>query len=149
MPRKVCGMPFGGLGVLERSLFGEGASCCRRDRDRARRRCGGGGGASLDTGDARADAKDEATMALDRASSLMPFDSCTTLELLLCDSADSDPMLGVFARIRDPPPTGFFLIEPAEDTMEEVEERAVEDRGGSAGLKSSVGAAVDRGGSDG
>lgn len=140
-------MPLGGLGVLERSLFGDGASCCKRDRDRARRRCGGVGGANLDTGDARADANEDATMALERASSPMPPDSWIALELLLCDATDIDPILGVFARTRDPTPapTGFFLIDPAADTTEEAAERLVEDRGGSTGLKPSLGTAGDRG----
>lgn len=86
-------------------------------------------------------------MALDRASSVMPPDSCIALELLLCDATDIDPILGVFARTKDPPPapTGFFLIDPATDTMEDAEERPVGVRGGSVGLKSSVGTAGDRG----
>lgn len=88
-------------------------------------------------GDARADAKEDATMAFDRASSFMLSVSCTALELLLNDATDIDPMLGVFARTRDPSPTGFFLIELAEDLIEDEEERAVEDRGGSVGLNSS------------
>lgn len=101
----------------------------------------------MDTGDARADAKEDATMALDRASSLMPPGSWVALELLLYDATDIDPILGVFARTRDPPlvPTGFFLIDPAADTMEDGVERPVEDRGGRAGLKSSMGTAGDRG----
>lgn len=59
-------MPLGGLGVRDRSLFGECVKC-RIERERARRRRGGGGGTFV-TGDARADAREEATIALERAS---------------------------------------------------------------------------------
>lgn len=111
---------MGGLGVLDISLLGEwDVNCCKRDRDRARRR-GGGVGANLDTGDARADAKEEATMALERASSLIPFESSNKLELLLFDGTDIDPILGVFPRTNDPLPTGFFLIDPVVDCIEDV-----------------------------
>lgn len=93
IPRRVCGMPLGGLGVLDRSLVGV---CARCNIDRARRRCGGGGGGIFVVGEARDDARDDATMAVDRASSLMPLDSSMRLELLvLCDSPDTDAKLGV------------------------------------------------------
>lgn len=101
----------------------------------------------MDTGDARADAKEDATMALDRASSPIPPDSWIALELLLYDATEIDPILGVFARTRGDPtpaPTGFFLIDPATETTEDAAERLVEDRGGSTGLKSSLGTAGDR-----
>ena len=81
MPRSVCGIALGGLGVLDGSPLGECATC---SIDRARRRRGGVGGI-LVTGDARDDASDEATMALERASSFMPPISLTALELLLFD----------------------------------------------------------------
>lgn len=113
---------MGGLGVLDISLLGEcDVNCCKRDRDRARRR-GGGVGANLDAGDgdARADAREEATMALERASSLIPFESCSKLEVLLFDATDIDPILGVFPRTNDPLPTGFFLIDPVVDCIEDV-----------------------------
>lgn len=74
-------MPLGGLGVRDRSLFGECANC-NIDRDRARRREGGGGG-SFVAGDARADAREDATIASDRASSSMAAGSFVALELLL------------------------------------------------------------------
>lgn len=72
-------MPLGGLGVRDRSLLGECANCSI-DRDRARRREGGGGGASFVAGDARADAREDATIAFERASSSMPVSF--VLELL-------------------------------------------------------------------
>lgn len=76
-------MPLGGLGVRDVSLVGECVKC-NIDRARPRRLVGGGGGITVE-GDALADAREEATMALDRASSLMPPMSSTALELLLCD----------------------------------------------------------------
>lgn len=82
MPRRVCGIPLGGLGVRDASLVGECVKC-RIDRARPRRRVGGGGGTTV-VGDALADAREEATMALERLSSLMPPESSTALELLFC-----------------------------------------------------------------
>jgi hypothetical protein len=72
-------MPFGGLGVLERSLLGEWARC---RMDRARRRWGGSGGGTLIAGDTRDDAREDATMALESASSLIPVDSFNRLDVL-------------------------------------------------------------------
>lgn len=74
-------MPLGGLGVRERSL-GEVPRC---RMERARRRWGGSGGGTLIDGDARADARDEATIALDRASSLILGSSVTLAALFVCD----------------------------------------------------------------
>jgi hypothetical protein len=45
-------------------------------------------------GDARADAREEATMALERASSFIPPASLSALELL-CERPEIDIMLGV------------------------------------------------------
>jgi hypothetical protein len=72
-------MPFGGLGVLERSLLGE---CARCRMDRARRRWGGSGGGILLAGDARDVAREDATMALDSASSLILAESFSKLDVL-------------------------------------------------------------------
>lgn len=82
MPRSVCGILLGGLGVRDASRVGECVKC-KIDRARPRRRVGGGGGTTAE-GDALADAREEATMALERLSSLMTPDSSTALELLLC-----------------------------------------------------------------
>lgn len=132
MPRSVCGIPLGGLGVRDRSLWGEWVKF-KSDRERARRRWGGGGGTFV-TGDARADAREEATIALERASSVMLPESSTVLELLLCDCPDIDAMLGVEAR--NPGPMGAGLLKgPCEGSAE---------RGGSFGFSSPDGAEDNR-----
>jgi hypothetical protein len=63
--------------------------------DRARRRWGGSGGGTLMDGDARAEARDEATIALESASSLMLGASMMLGALVACDWLDMDIILGV------------------------------------------------------
>lgn len=120
-------MLFGGLGVLDRSLLDWCAKC---KMDRAPRRCGGGGGGALIDGDARADARDEAIIALERDSSLIPIESSIMLEVLVvvCDWLDIDTSLGVEGRlgIATAP---WFLIDPRDGGT----------RGGSLGFSSSGG----------
>lgn len=93
--------------------------------DRAPRRCGGSGGGALIDGDARADARDEAIIALERDSSLMPIESSIMLEVLVvvCDWLDIDTSLGV--EVTAP----WFLIDPRDGGR----------RGGSLGFSSSGG----------
>lgn len=124
MPRRVCGIPLGGLGVRDCSLAGECVKC-NIDRARARRRVGGGGGTSVVV-DALADAREDATMALERASSSILPNSSTVLELLLYDCPESETILGVVARRGCPVGTGFLV---------ESVGRPV-DRGGSFGFVS-------------
>jgi hypothetical protein len=123
MPRSVIGIPLGGLGVRDRSLLGECANCSI-DRDRARRE-GGGGGASFVAGDARADAKDDATIAFERASSSMPVSFA--LELLWYDSPDTEAILGVEGRRSGVPVRPGFRMDALEGAV----------RGGRFGLVSS------------
>lgn len=138
MPRKVCGIPLGGLGVLDTLSLGECANC---KRDRARRRRGGAGG-TLVTGDARVDAREEATMALESASSSIPPTSSMALELPFWDRLDIEATLGVDERKRLPVGSGFLK------ESKEGLERPVE-RGGSFGFSSSdaaddIGELVDK-----
>jgi hypothetical protein len=83
--------------------------------DRARRRWGGSGGGTLIEGDARAEARDEATMALDRASSSIPVESFMKLGALVAfdrlDWPDIDIALGDKGR-RGVPTAPLFLLEP-------------------------------------
>ena len=63
---------------------------------RAPRRWGGSGGAGLGDGDARDDASDEAIIALERDSSLIPRESSIRLEVLVVrEWFDNDASLGV------------------------------------------------------
>lgn len=101
-------MLFGGLGVLDRSLLDWCAIC---KMDRAPRRCGGTGGGALIDGDARAEARDEAIIALERPSSLIPMESSIVLEVLVCDWLDIDTSLGVRGR-RGVATTPWFLVDP-------------------------------------
>lgn len=97
--------------------------------DRARRRWGGSGGGTLIDGDARADARDEATIALERDSSLIPPDSSMMLgALVACDWPDVDIALGVEGR-KGVVATPWFLVDPREGG----------NRGGSLGFDSSGG----------
>ena len=96
--------------------------------DRAPRRCGGSGGGALIDGDARADAREEAIIALERDSSLMPMESSIMLEVLVvCDWLDTDTSLGVEGRRTATTP--WFLIDPRDGGT----------RGGSLGFGSSAG----------
>lgn len=118
-------MLFDGLGVLDRSVLDWCAKC---RMDRAPRRCGGSGGGTLIDGDARADARDEAIIALESDSSLMPMESSIMLEeLVVCDWPDIDNSLGVDGRRTATTP--WFLIDPRDGGK----------RGGSFGFDSSVG----------
>lgn len=117
-------MPLGGLGVRDRSLLGECANCSI-DRDRARRREGGGGGASFVVGDARADAREDATIAFERASSSIPVSFA--LELLWYDSPDTEAMLGVEGRRSGVPVRTGFRVDAREGAV----------RGGRIGFVSS------------
>lgn len=119
-------MPLDGLGVRDRSLLGECANC-NIDRDCARRREGGGGGASFVAGDARADAREDATIASERASSSIAPGSFGVLELLLYDRPDTEAILGVEGRRSGLPVRTKFRM----DALEGVA------RGGSLGLVSS------------
>lgn len=114
-------MLLGGLGVLDRSPLGEFPRC---KNERARRRWGGSGGGTLMDGDARTDARDEATMASERASSPMPMGSSIRLRLLVeFDWLDKDNVLGVEAR------KSVVMLDP----------RGGGTRGGSLGFGSSDG----------
>lgn len=97
------------------------------DRERARRREGGTGGGSFVAGDARADARDEATMAFERASSPIPPVSFVALELLLYDRPDTEAILGVEGRRSGVPVRTGFRVDAREGAV----------RGGSFGLVSS------------
>lgn len=66
--------------------------------DRARRRWGGSGGGTLIDGDARADARDDAIIALERASSLMLGSPMMLGALVAYDCPDMDIALGVEGR---------------------------------------------------
>jgi hypothetical protein len=90
--------------------------------DRAPRRWGSGGGIPRIDGDARVDARDEAIMALERASSLMAMESSITL-VLAGDWLDIDASLGVEEGFAIP----WFLVDP----------RGGGTRGGSLGFSSS------------
>lgn len=119
-------MLFGGLGVLDRSLL-EWCGKCRMDR--APRRCGGSGGGALIDGDARVDAREEAIIALERDSSLMPIESSIMLEVLVvCDWLDRDTSLGVEGSLGIAM-APWFLIDPRDGGT----------RGGSLGFISSGG----------
>lgn len=116
-------MLLGGLGVLDSSLLDWCAKC---RMDRAPRRCGGSGGGVLIDGDARADARDEAIIALERDSSLMPIESSIMLGVLVvCDGLDIDAALGVEGVSKNP----WFLVDPRDGGT----------RGGSLGFSSSSG----------
>ena len=80
-------------------------------------------------GDARADARDEATMALERASSLMPEGSSIMLgALVACDTPEIDIALGVEGR-KGIATTPWLLTDPRDGG----------NRGGSLGFESSGG----------
>jgi len=97
--------------------------------DRAGRRWGGSGGGTLIDGDARADARDDATIALERDSSFIPMGSSMMLGVLVaCDWPDMDIALGVEGR-KGVPPTPWLLLDPRDGGK----------RGGSLGFDSSGG----------
>jgi hypothetical protein len=118
-------MPLDGLGVRDRSLWGECANC-NIDRDCAPRREGGGGGGSFVAGDARADAKDDAIIAFERASSSMPPVSFVALELLWYERPDTEAILGVEGRRSGVPVRTGVRIDALEAVV----------RSGSLGLES-------------
>jgi hypothetical protein len=90
------------------------------DRDGARRREGGRGGASFVVGDARADARDDAIIAFERASSSIPPGSFNALELLLYDRPDTEAILGVEGRRSGVPVRAGYRMDARVDAREGV-----------------------------
>lgn len=95
-------MPLGGLGsrpceqLRSLELVRKWPKLFRRERERDLLRGLGGAGGIFFVGGAWDDAMDEATMASDKDSSSMPLDLSRVLVLLLlCETVDSDAMLGV------------------------------------------------------